>query len=228
MPEITLYIYWGSPQCRAVLMTAKLLGLQPNVLEVDMMKNYHKHPEFKQINPDQTLPALTDGKTRVSQSREIMKYLCDGYGGSSYKGNKPSIYPKTKIRSLVTAYLEYDAKAVAPIVHKYAVDVSRNRLPDQEVENDVKDILADLDGKLKGKKYVAGNHVSIADISLRFSIDMLLVLDYDLNPYEHVKAWTESMTDVPFFRQIQHEFKEWMHRVETTPRSCCTCWDELD
>jgi hypothetical protein len=58
-------------------------------------------------------------------SREIMKYLCDNYGGSSYKGSKPSIYPKTQIRPLVIAFLDYDARAVVPVVHKYAVSTAR-------------------------------------------------------------------------------------------------------
>jgi glutathione S-transferase len=108
------------------------------------------------------------------------------------------------------------------------VEVSRNRIPDQETEDDIKDILEDFDGKLQGKKFVTGEHVSIADISLRFGIDMLLVLDYDLSQFDNIKGWIESMNGVPFFSHLQREFKEWMHRVETTPRSCCPCWDNID
>lgn len=57
---IDLYYVPGSSPCRAVLLTAKALGLELNLKLVDLHHGEHMKPEFLKMNPQHTVPTLND------------------------------------------------------------------------------------------------------------------------------------------------------------------------
>ena len=57
---IDIYYLPGSPPCRAVLLTAKALGLEMNLKRLELMKGEHLKPEFLKINPQHTIPTIID------------------------------------------------------------------------------------------------------------------------------------------------------------------------
>ncbi|XP_029341096.1 glutathione S-transferase 3-like [Acyrthosiphon pisum] len=56
--KLNLYYTPGSPPCRSVLLTAKALGLEFNLIFMDLFKNDHMTPGFVKQNPQHTLPTL--------------------------------------------------------------------------------------------------------------------------------------------------------------------------
>lgn len=43
---IDFYYHPGSPTCRSILMTAKALGIDLNLIDIDLDADEHKTPEF--------------------------------------------------------------------------------------------------------------------------------------------------------------------------------------
>ena len=54
MPSIDFYYFAGSAPCRAVLMTAKMVGVELNLKEVNLMAGEQMKPEFLKMNPRHT------------------------------------------------------------------------------------------------------------------------------------------------------------------------------
>lgn len=69
---LQLYYTAGSPPSRAVLHTIRVLGLEVEVKNVDLMKGENKTEEYLKINPKHQVPVLVDNGFVVTESRAIM------------------------------------------------------------------------------------------------------------------------------------------------------------
>ena len=68
-----------SPPCRAVMILAKQLGVELNLINVDLMTGAHKTPEFEKVNPRQVVPVIVDDGFVLGESRAILAYLINKY-----------------------------------------------------------------------------------------------------------------------------------------------------
>ncbi|CAG2172483.1 unnamed protein product, partial [Oppiella nova] len=75
---IDIYSFNLSQFCRSVLMTAKHLNIDLNVIEVNPGPEQWS-PEFLKVNPNHNLPTINDNGFVLVESRAIMQYLCNQY-----------------------------------------------------------------------------------------------------------------------------------------------------
>lgn len=68
---LRLYNHEISGKVRLLL---SLLGLNYELVRVDLMKGEHKQPDFLALNPFGQVPVLVDGNTMVSDSQAILTY----------------------------------------------------------------------------------------------------------------------------------------------------------
>lgn len=100
---IDLYYMSLSAPCRAVILTAKILGVELNLKTLNLMTGEQMKPEFIKINPQHTVPTLDDSGFILTESRAICAYLVNKYG----KDDK--LYPKSpKERAVVDQRLYFD------------------------------------------------------------------------------------------------------------------------
>lgn len=92
-------------------MTMRCLGLDVELVYVDLLKKEQKNPEFLKMNPMGQVPVIDDDGFVLSESRAIMTYLVNS--------RKPgdSLYPADpKKRALVDARLYFDATRVFALI----------------------------------------------------------------------------------------------------------------
>ena len=77
--SLTIYGDSQSGNCLKVLWTAKLLGLDHTWIEIDVLADQAKTPEFLAINPAAQVPCvlLSDGRM-LAQSNAIIMHLAEG------------------------------------------------------------------------------------------------------------------------------------------------------
>lgn len=116
---LQLYYTPGSPPSRACLQTIRILGLEVEIKNLDLLKGEHMSAEYLKINPTHQVPALIDGDFIVTESRAIMAYLVN----SQSPGN--DLYPtEPRARALIDQRLYFDAisffeLSVSILVRKY-------------------------------------------------------------------------------------------------------------
>ena len=100
---IDLYSMNASAPCRAVAMTARQVGVELTVKEINLLAGEHMTPEFLAMNPQHTVPTIDDNGLYLNESRAICAYLVNQYAKDD------SLYPKEpKIRAVVDQRLYFD------------------------------------------------------------------------------------------------------------------------
>ncbi|XP_044270059.1 uncharacterized protein LOC123014840 [Tribolium madens] len=189
----TLYMVYPSPPVRAVLITAKAIGLELELKELNLTEGDHLKPEFLKINPQHTVPTLVeeDGSV-IWDSHAIMTYLISKYGQ-----HKESLYPKELLkRAIVDQRLHFESGIAFPRMLQIAGPIMRKGKTSIEPD-DVKlahEVYAFLEKFLDGKKWIAGSHITVADYSLISTISTLdLFVSVEENIFPKVKTWMKKM-----------------------------------
>ncbi|KAJ2947660.1 hypothetical protein O0L34_g17464 [Tuta absoluta] len=184
---IKLYYLPPSPPCRAVMMTAKVLGLDLDLVMTNIMEGAHMTPEFLKMNPQHTIPTMDDNGFILWESRAIMAYLVNAYGKDD------SIYPKNpRQRALVDARLNFDVGTLFPrYLALYLPILFRGEEYNEEAAGKLTEALGWLNTMLDGRAFVAGESLTIADISIIITITNLNEFGFDMAAHDNVLKWFE-------------------------------------
>lgn len=86
-----MQIYWIKVQApRHVLALVKHLGLDVELVEMDMMGGALKEPDYVARNPNMKAPTLVDGDLVLWESSAIMAYLCIKAGSDMWPAERPA------------------------------------------------------------------------------------------------------------------------------------------
>eukprot|EP00102_Acyrthosiphon_pisum_P025075 XP_016662285.1 PREDICTED: uncharacterized protein LOC100574427 [Acyrthosiphon pisum] len=123
------------------------------------------------------------------RSRAIMVYLVETYG----KDDHP-LFPKDpKKRALINQRLQYDLGTLYPtFIDQYYLWIFGYAKKTDEKEKRLHDALEFLEIFLKSSDWVAGDSMTLADISLVATISTFEVSGVDLNRHEKVSKWLQK------------------------------------
>src|SRR6476661_5121252 len=170
--------------------------------QIDLGKLAHKSPEYTAINPLQRVPALElDDGTIISESIAICRYFEALHPEPPLFGTGPR---ETAVIEMWERRIEFHL--LGPISH-----VFRNAHPamkEMEVPQvpawaeankpRVMDFLALLDRELGTRRYIAGEHYTVADITGMIAVDFMklakLAMPEGLN---NLKRWHEDVSSRP-------------------------------
>lgn len=196
-----------SGPCRSILVLAKHLGIEMNLIKMDLIvaKDQLK-PEFVALNPQHCIPTMVDNGFVLWESRAILEYLVQKYGNGK-------LYPSDlQQRAVVSQRLYFDACTLFQRFIDYYYPQWMLKLPaDAEKQKKVEEALNFLDIFLTKSEYVAGNEPTIADITIGVTVGNFDVLGFDLAPYKNVEKWFKKVNEIPGFEineQGRHEFKK--------------------
>jgi len=181
LSNLKLYHSAGSPNSRRVRIFLAEKGLKPTLVPVDLGKGEHRSDQYRLINPRQMVPALVleDG-TVIGEVLAIWRYFEEAnpikplLGGAPTEKALITMWERRVELEGFAAVMEGVRNAAASLKgraiagpHDYEqipalVDRSKLR---------VANFFADLDARLTGSPFVAGEQFSVADITALVTID---------------------------------------------------------
>ena len=202
---LQVYLDPCTVNCRKVLAGFDLLGMNCEVQHVDYFAGAHKRPEFLAINPNGALPAATDGDLALSESNAILQYAADLSGSDRY-------YPtELKQRADINRWLLWEASTWFPSCYIYLVEYVVKPLmkaePDeakiaQEAPNWNR-LASILDARLAKSKWLAGDHVTIADIAVAAPMHLHKWQRLPLSGHPNLKRWMMDVEKLPCWQKTQ-------------------------
>uniref|UniRef100_A0A1Y9H2K4 glutathione transferase n=1 Tax=Anopheles dirus TaxID=7168 RepID=A0A1Y9H2K4_9DIPT len=203
MPNIKLYTAKLSPPGRAVELTAALLGLQLDIIPINLMAGDHRKSDFLKMNPQHTIPVIDDDGVIVRDSHAIIIYLVLKYGQDH------SLYPDDPVtRARVNAGLHFDSGVLfsrlrfyfEPILYEESSEMPQHKIDYMRKGYELlNDALVD--------EYIVGNTLTLADVSCIATIaTMDEFFPMDRSKYPQLVAWIDRLrAGLPRYEQLNQE-----------------------
>ena len=151
--------------------TLQELGVDFEGVSVDLPAGEHRRPEFLAINPAGKLPVLVDGELALNESVAIVLYLAAKYpdGGLLPRDLKTRAELDRWLLFTVTE-LEQPLWRIARHTAIYPAD---QRLPADVAiaSREFKEMAAVLEAHMRGREFVVGRSVTVADFVLAYTLD---------------------------------------------------------
>ena len=186
--SITLYDTHVSGHCHRVRLFLSLLGQSWTTVDIDMQKNEHKAPSYLELSPLGQVPTLVDGDVVITDSCAALVYLAKQYGNEQWLPEDPAGAARIQ-RWLSTASGElYRGPVLARAIKLFGREFDHDAavLWSERLLNWMQDELTD-------RRWLAADHVTIADVAMYSYLRVTNEGDIDIAPYTNVVRW---LTDV--------------------------------
>ncbi len=201
---LNLYVFPPSPRAFKVIALATHLGLDFEKRMVDLTKGEQRRPEFTALNPNQRMPVLEEDGFVLWESNAILQYLADKKPAS---GLLPT---DTRARADVTRWqcwdlANWDPACAVMIFERLVKKLLQIGEPDlgeiAKGEERFHRAAGILDAHLKGRKYVAGDKLTVADFSIGAPLNLAAPAQLPVSGYAEIRRWHAGLSELPAWRQ---------------------------
>jgi len=194
---IDLY-YWGTPNGHKISIALEEMGLEYQIIPINILENDQFQSDFLAISPNNKIPAIVDqdgphGRAiSIFESGAILQYL----------GRKTSLfYPADEVKRIqVEQWLMWQMGGLGPMLgqnhHFSRFAPERIAYATERYVNESKRLYGVLNKQLVGQEYVAGEY-SIADMAI---FPWLLRHDWqqiNLEDYPEVSKYIDRLNARP-------------------------------
>jgi glutathione S-transferase len=195
--------YFESLNARKACAVAKHLGLPVELVRIDLGKGEHRTPGYLAINPNGKVPALTDGNRKLWEANAIMAYLARAAGSD--------LWPRDDDRQIeLMRWLSWDAwhftRHGATLVFQNIIKPRfLGAAPDatavEEATGFFKQFAAVLDEHLRGRTYILGDTLTIADFAVAATLPNADQAKIPVAEFTEILRWHGRMNELPGWRE---------------------------
>ena len=193
--------HFPSPNPQKVRFALLELGLECEIVPVDLTKGEHRKPEFLALNPYGRVPVLTDGELTLWESHAILAYLGDKTG---------TMWPTSAAgRADALRWLFFLSGHISPS----ASDLAFNRvaakllgLPSDEDaiargEKALPAVISILEGQLANSKWVLGDAFTLVDCAYGPVLNVIEKAGFSFGAFPKVRAYLDALRSRPAWKE---------------------------
>ena len=198
-----LYSTSLSSNARRVRLTAHVLGVPLDMVEVDLMDEADRR-RLREINPNGKVPVLEDGTFTLWESCAIMQYLAD-------QAPQQELYPcDPQARADINRWMFWASEHFGPAVGVMTFEniwkgmLGMGSADPRELargERELLQLCAVLDAQLAGRDWVTGRALSLADLAIAPSLMYIERGCLPLARFPHVMVWFERIKALEAWQQ---------------------------
>jgi len=190
--------FWGSGSApaRRVLLALEEKGLAYESHEISFSNKDHKTPEYLALNPRGKVPVLVDGDIPLYESLAILHYLEFAYPDHPLfpLDNRGRALTLTKTHE--QCYFEEALSGL--LVHQRAENKNEEwKTKNSELRTKLLSECKYWNDALQGKKFIAGDNVSFADIAFFPNLDFAVRFGLTFNDYPSLGEYHKSFSSRP-------------------------------
>ena len=191
---------WGrlsSINVKKVVWTAQELGLDFQRTEAGGVHGIVKTPEYLQLNANALVPVIEDDGYVLWESNVIVRYLCARHSmGQMYPADLPQRFDAER-------WMDWQQTTVNPASRpgfwqliRTPVD-QRNAKAIADSNVAVELLMTTLDAYLAGRRFMLGEHFSMADIPLGCEVHRWFGLPQSREKRPHLERWFADLRARP-------------------------------
>lgn len=194
VPFMKLYTHPLSGHSHRARLFASLLGLTPEIVEVDLAAGAHKKPEFLALNPFGQVPVLDDDGVIITDSNAILVYLAKKNARTDWLPEDP------RTAAAVQRWLSVAAGEIAhgPAAARLVTVFGAKYEPKALIEKSHA-LLRHLEAHLDRREWLVGARPTVADVALYSYLARAPEGNVDLADYGNVRAFLRRVEALPGF-----------------------------
>lgn len=182
---------------RAQLLLA-LIGLETELIDVDLKNGAHKQAGFLRLNSFGQVPVLDDDGLVVADSNAILVYIAKKYGGGEWLPDDPEGAARVQRWLSVAAGQIASGPAAARLVTVFGASHDADQLIARSHA-----LLNVIDGELQEREFLAGDRPTVADVAAYSYIAHAPEGNVALDAYANVIVWLARIEQLPGFVAMQ-------------------------
>ena len=192
--------HFPSPNPQKVTFALKELGLDCELVPVDLAKGEQREPAFRAVNPFGRVPVLVDGDLTLTESQAILAYLGEKTG---------RLWPTSAGgRADALQWLFFLAQHVMPAAGEVALRIRAKVLgiPVDEAtvargEQALPAAIGILEGRLAANRWLLGADFSLVDCAYCPVLNVIEKAGFSLGDYPNVSAYLEACRARPAWKE---------------------------
>jgi glutathione S-transferase len=201
---IEFYLFPPSPRAFKVLTVANHTGADYVIRPLDLLKGAHREPAYVAMNPNMKMPTMKHGDFVLWESNAIATYLADiaperGLMPADAQGRA------SVLRWLFWESAHWDSTCAVYVFENVVKPKIRGLNPDVEAlkraEEPFHRFASVLDGTLRGKRYIMGDALTLADLALGAVLFVADAAQYPIAAYAEVLRWRKELASLPAWQK---------------------------
>jgi len=201
---ITLHVFPISPRGAKVIALVDHLKLDCEFRVVDLFKGEQRRPEFAALNPNQRMPVLEEDGFVLWESNAILQYLAS-------KRPELGLWPADpRGQADVSRWCNWESAHWTPACAIVAFERVVKKLSGQGEPNPGEaargeDLIcrfgAVLDSHLRGRKWLLGETLTIADFTVGASLMMAEAGNFPIAGFTEIARWYRALGTLPAWKK---------------------------
>jgi glutathione S-transferase len=202
--SLKIHAFPASPRAFKVLSFANHIGIDYELVLVDLTKGAQRSAEFTALNLNQRMPVLEEDGFCLWESNAIIQYLAT-------KKPELGLLPKDeRARADVSRWqfwesAHWDSACATLIFERFVKGFFGGGEADpKEVEKGLTNFnraAKVLDTHLKGRDFLCDGKLSVADFSVAAPLIMTAPAQFPVEAYEEIQRWYAGMSASPTWQQ---------------------------
>lgn len=192
MSQLKLYSAPLSGNAYKVRLLLAMLGLDYELINVDLRAGEAQTEAFLRLNPRGQVPVLVDGGTVIWDSLAILVYLARRYGDGEWL--PADILGETQVMQWLAVS---ENELLYGLARARAVVLLKRPFNLEQCQTEGKAGLAVMEAHLAGNAWLAAGKPTLADIACYPYVMLAPVGEISLEPYPHVRKWLARVEALP-------------------------------
>ena len=184
--------HFPSPNPQKVTFALGELGLECELVPVDLSKGEQRKPEFLAINPFGRVPVLTDGDLTLWDAQVILAYLGEKTG-KMWPTPMAGRLDALRWLFFLCGHLTPPAGEVANRVRSKVLGVPLDEAMVARGEKALPAVLQVLEGNLARHKWMLGNDFTLVDCAYCPILNVIDKAGFSLADFSKVRAYLDAM-----------------------------------
>jgi glutathione S-transferase len=160
---------------------------------VDLLRGEQNAPDYAALNPNMRMPTLRDGDFVLWEANAILQYL-------ALRRPASGLLPDGEAARLdVMRWQFWDVAHLEPACTPFMWENAVKKLRGMN-EPDEATLARVLEGQLRGRRYVTGETITLADFSLGAAFIHAGLARFPLDGYSEINRWYADLTSLPAWR----------------------------
>ncbi len=194
--KLRLYRHPLSGHSHRVELLLSLLGVDAELITVDLLNGAHKAPEFLRMNPFGQVPVLEDGNLLLADSNAILVYLAQKFDQARWLPTEPA--PQIQRWLSIAAGPLASGPATARLITVFGAPYNAT-----EVIARSHVLLQIINAELAGHQFLVGNAPTLADVACYAYIAHAPEGNVSLGGYPQIRRWLTAVESLPGFVPMQ-------------------------